>query len=114
MPVVQYKQTAHACQVEGIPTSLPTDKKPKKDEEQEVRAFKRSVDGALHLRPGGTMVLSADEYNWLKTNRKSVFKDLLLLAEDPPEVAQTAAVAPTGKSTSGDLQKKPPSADSAS
>jgi hypothetical protein len=88
MPVVQFKQTAHACQVEGFPSSVPSEEKPKEGEEQKTRTFERTVDGALHLRPGGTLVLTADEFGWLKATKPQVFKNLLVLAEDPPPPAK--------------------------
>lgn len=100
MPVVQYKQTAHACQVEGFPLVVPTDKKPKDGEDQETRKFNRTGDGSLHLRPGGTMVLTADEFSWLKANKQSVFKNLLVLAEDPLDEVKTEE-APKKKAPSG-------------
>ena len=85
MPVVQFKRTAHAQQVEGFPATVLTDEKVAAGLEPKTRKFARSVEGALHLRPGGTLVLTADEYEWLKANRKPLFKELLFLAEDPKE-----------------------------
>jgi hypothetical protein len=93
MPVVQYKQTAHACQVDGIPALVVTGEKTK-DGDAIFRPLDRSVAGALHLRPGGTLVLTADEFEWLKKSKKSVFKDLLVLAEDPPVEKKVEAKAP--------------------
>jgi hypothetical protein len=87
MPVVQYKQTAQPCQVEGLPLVIDTAEKTK-DGDVITRAFDRSAEGALHFRPGGTMVLSADEFSWLKSNASKVFNNLLLLADDPAPEAK--------------------------
>lgn len=91
MPVVQYARTAHVQQVDGIPATVLTGEKVAEGEALPTRPFKRSVEGALHFSPGGTLVLTQDEYDWLKVSRKSVFKSLLKLADDPaPGVEKTA------------------------
>lgn len=94
MPVVQYARTAHACQVEGIPSEV-LDEKQEAGKDPVMRKFERSVEGSLHLRPGGTMVLTADEFDWLKKSKKSIFKNIRVLQEDPPppkvEVAEPPA-----------------------
>lgn len=93
MPVVQYKQAAPLCQVEGFPLAVNTDKKTDAGDVV-TRKFERSDEGALHFRPGGTMVLTADEFGWLKGNKLKVFANLLVLADDPAPAAvpETKAV----------------------
>lgn len=70
MPLVQYVATALALQIEGFP------KEAKNEEGKEARPFERSCVGSLHLRPGSTLDLTADEYAHIKAKRPEVFSSL--------------------------------------
>jgi|SRR6478609_3591538 len=97
MPLVQYVATALALQIEGFPAEL--------KEGEVARPFERSCEGSLHLRPGSTLELTADEYAHIKAKRPDVFSSLrcmmtdeqLTAASQPPE----AAPKPEGDETAG-------------
>lgn len=86
MPLIQYAATAPLCQIEGFPAKEGEDGKPP--------AFKRSADGALHLRPGATVSVTADELDFIRKERKDVARNIRILADDPPEEAAKPAAPP--------------------
>lgn len=89
MPLVQYVSTALALQIEGFPAEV-------KEEGKDARPFKRSVEGSLHLRPGSTLELTADEYAHIKAKRPEVFSSLrcMMTDEERALVAQSSESAP--------------------
>jgi len=101
MPLVQYVATALALQIEGFPKEV-------SDEGKEARPFERSCEGSLHLRPGSTLDLTADEYAHIKTKRPEVFSSLRFMMTDEERVRATQTAkpekieAPEGNEPSGD------------
>jgi hypothetical protein len=61
MKLIKYQGKLPVC-VEGFPEDA-----------------ERSKDGALHLRPGQTIELTADEYAYIKANRVDLEKQIVLL-----------------------------------
>lgn len=85
MPFVQFVVTALACCVEDFPEKLDV-------EGSEPRDFKRSCEGALHIRPGASTTVTADELEHLRKNHPSVFAATRILVSDEqlePKVAPT-------------------------
>lgn len=70
MPNVQIMPAAPAIQVEGFP-------KGSKD-----KPFKRSCEGALHLRPGSTRVITADELGFIRKNLPKLARFIRVITED--------------------------------
>jgi hypothetical protein len=73
MPLMQYKATALALQIEGFPEEA-----------------KRSCEGSLHLRPGATLDLTADEHDFIKAKRPEVFASLRCMMTDEERAAASA------------------------
>lgn len=90
MPLVQYVATALALQIEGFPAEV-------KDGEA-ARLFKRSCEGSLHLRPGSTLELTADEYAHIKAKRPDVFSSLRCMMTDEERVSAARSSEPAPKS----------------
>jgi len=90
MPLVQYVSTALSLQIEGFPAEV-------KEEGKEARPFERSVEGSLHLRPGLTLDLTADEYAHIKAKRPEVFSSLRCMMTDEERAASVAAQAPAAE-----------------
>lgn len=65
----------------------------KKGAAKEVKALKRSVEGALHLRPG-PVFLTRDEMEHLKTHRPEIHSRLQFIALTEDERAEIKAAEP--------------------
>lgn len=101
MLFVQFVVTALQCQVEDFPAVVPVEGK------DEPRKFKRSCEGALHVRPGGSAEITADELAHLKENHPKVFSAIRVLATEEQLEASRAAPtqpppAPTEPTDEGD------------
>ncbi len=86
MPLMQYVATALALQIEGFPSEV-------KEADKEARPFERSCEGSLHLRPGATLDLTADEHAFIKAKRPEVFGSLRCMMTDEARTASDAASA---------------------
>lgn len=64
MKLVKYQGQVPEC-IEGFPEDS-----------------KRSMEGALYLRPGQTATLTDDEYAYIKVNRPDISKNLVLLRSE--------------------------------
>jgi len=97
MPVVRILRTAEHTQVEGFPKG--TKEKP----------FKRSCDGALHIRPGSTKVITEDELGFIKARHPELHRRILVVAKDRPAKgpAKTRPKGPA-KGLSGATDSGPP------
>jgi len=84
MPLVQYVVTALQCQVEDFPALVPV-------EGAEPRKFERSCEGALHVRPGGSAEITADELAHLREKHPRVAAAVRVLASDEELAASRAA-----------------------
>jgi len=84
MPFVQCVVTALQCQVDDFPETVAV-------EGAEPRKFKRSCEGALHVRPGASVEITADELAHLKENHPSIFNSYRVLATDEQLDASRAA-----------------------
>jgi len=95
MPVVHISPAAPAVQVEDFSTPKGKDAPP----------LKRSCEGALHLRPGSTRVITADELGHIRKNHKAVARFIRVLVEDkdiPSKKAKPAKqVEPSKPATGG-------------
>lgn len=76
MPFVNLPVTFMPTQVDVVPSRREKDPKP----------LKRSCEGALHLR-AGVLYLTADEIEYLKTNRKDIHAELRVVALSEEERA---------------------------
>lgn len=85
MPLMQYVATALALQIEGFPTEV--------KEGENARPFERSCEGSLHLRPGSTLDLTADEHAFIKEKHPAVFSSLRCMMTDEARAASVAAQA---------------------
>lgn len=85
MPLVQYVVTALLCQVEDFPAVVPVEGK------DEPRKFERSCEGALHVRPGGTAEITADELAHLREKHPKVAAAVRILATDEQLATSRAA-----------------------
>lgn len=65
----------------------------KKGAAKEVKALTRSVEGALHLRPG-PVFLTRDEMEFLKTHRPEIHSRLQFIALTEAERTEIQAPAP--------------------
>lgn len=86
MPFVQFVVTTLACCVEDFPAKVDV-------EGGEPRDFKRSCEGALHIRPGASAEVTADELEHLRKNHPSVFAATRILVSD--EQLEASRAAPT-------------------
>ena len=84
MPFVQCVITALQCQVEDFPETVAV-------EGGEPRKFERSCEGAMHVRPGASVEITADELAHLKENHPSIFNSFRILATDEQLDASRAA-----------------------
>lgn len=84
MPFVQYVVTALQCQVEDFPAMVNV-------EGAEPRAFKRSCEGALHVRPGSNAEITADELAHLREKHPKLAAHIRVLVEDEALAASRAA-----------------------
>ena len=84
MPFVQFVVTTLACCVEDFPAKVAV-------EGGEPRDFKRSCEGALHIRPGASATVTADELEHLRINHPSVFSATRILVSDEQLEAPQAA-----------------------
>ena len=103
MPVVYITPAAPAVQVEDFPAPKGKDAPP----------FKRSCEGALHLRPGSTRVITADELGHIRKNHKAVARFVRVLVEDkdiPAKKAKPAKQVGPSK-PGGDAPDPSPSVD---
>ena len=75
--IIQYATTATPVQIEGFPADS-----------------KRSCAGALHLRPGSTLELTADELAFIRSRHVDTFRAIRILVEDKPEPEPQQAPAP--------------------
>ncbi len=85
MPFVQVAITAMSLQIEDFPTEVPVEGK------DESRAFKRSCEGSLHIRPGSSAEMTADELEHIKKTRPTLFSQLHVMATDEQLEASRAA-----------------------
>jgi hypothetical protein len=70
MPDVQIQPTAAATQVEGFPDKVGEKK------------FQRSCKGALHIRPGSTRVITADELGFIRKHYPKLSRSIIVIASD--------------------------------
>jgi hypothetical protein len=87
MPLIQYAATAPLCQVEGFPATK------KGEGDKPGPGFGRSCEGALHLRPGATLPVTADELDFIRKERKDIARSIRVLVDDPPEAPAQPAPA---------------------
>lgn len=85
MPLMHYVATALALQIEDFPTEV--------KEGESARPFERSCEGSLHLRPGSTLDLTADEHAFIKEKHPTVFSSLRCMMTDEARAASVAAQA---------------------
>ncbi len=86
MPFVQVATTVMACQIEDFPAKVDVEGK-------EPRDFVRSCEGALHVRPGGNAVISADELEHIKKTLPHLAAAIHVLASDAQMEASAKASA---------------------
>lgn len=86
MPFVQFVVTTLVCCVEDFPAKVAV-------EGGEPRDFQRSCEGALHVRPGASATVTADELEHLRANHPGVFAATRILASD--EQLEASRAAPT-------------------
>lgn len=84
MPFVQFVVTTMVCCVEDFPAKVDV-------EGGEPRDFKRSCEGALHIRPGASTTLTADELEHLRKSHPAIFAATRVLATDEQLNASRAA-----------------------
>ncbi len=87
MPFVQVAITAMACQIEDFPAKVDVEGK-------EPRDFTRSCEGALHVRPGGNAIISADELEHIKKTRPQLAAAIHVIASDQQLTASSKAAEP--------------------
>lgn len=86
MLFVQFVVTTMACCVEDFPAKVDV-------EGGEPRDFKRSCEGALHIRPGASAEITADELEHLRKAHPSVFAATRILVSE--EQLEASRAAPT-------------------
>jgi hypothetical protein len=86
MLFVQFALTAFPCQIEDFPAEVPVEGK-------EPRKFERSCEGALHVRPGSSATITADELAHIRENHPKVFATVRVLV-DEEQMAAPPAEAP--------------------
>ncbi len=85
MPFVQFVVTALQCQVEDFPAVVDVPG-------GEPRKFERSCEGALHVRPGSSVEITADELAHLRDKHPKLSASVRVLASDEDLAASRAAV----------------------
>jgi hypothetical protein len=85
MPLVQYVVTALQCQVEDFPATVADGDK--------QRDFDRSCEGALHLRPGSSVEMTADELAHIREKHPKAASCIRVLVDD--EQLKASRSAPT-------------------
>lgn len=84
MLFVQFVVTALACQVEDFPETVAV-------EGGEPRKFERSCEGALHVRPGASVEITADELAHLREKHEKLYNACRVLATEAQLEASRAA-----------------------
>lgn len=85
MPFVQFVVTALQCQVEDFPAVVAVEGK------DEPRKFERSCEGALHVRPGSSTEITADELAHLRDKHPKLYAACRVLATDEQLAASRRA-----------------------
>lgn len=105
MLFVQFAVQAFQCQIEDFPAEVPVEGK-------EPRKFERSCEGALHVRPGTSAEITADEFAHIREKhpQTAMFMRVLLTEEQlaasreaptQPEAAAPPTVPDLGDTGSG-------------